>query len=174
MTKVMVAIFMILLPRISSAQDPQRKPEHPVRSALIRAAIDPTSHVAAVLYYPVSIKDWSSSQFFFTGESPSEINREFTVNGQVFGPPISYLDGRTKIVWQTVEVEALGYGINAVARVLENYALRYNPPEEHRRIKWMFRGLRWGAEAYLTGFAVGGRLEQAHANEQLARSLGLR
>jgi hypothetical protein len=151
------------------AQD-QQQPPSPLAGIVKEVMLDPTTYAPAVIAYDATMRDWNTSQPFFRNGF-MELNPHFTVSGMPNGEPLSYADGKRRILsdaFATLGVSAIN---NFTDRIFER-KLRERFPN-HRKIvgavSWIER-LSFGG--YLSYALSAAHYRQAQANQSLARQLG--
>jgi hypothetical protein len=135
-------------------------------------ALDPTTYAPAAIGYGATMRDWSTSQVFFRNGF-NELNPRFTVTGRSNDTPLSYADGRHRILRDALGNLPISIVNNATDRLIEHFLTARHP--EHKKL---FRALGWIERLSFCGYISyqlsAHHFAQASHNERQALALGLR
>jgi hypothetical protein len=170
------AVFFLLFsagvfsfpPSNATAQD-QQQPSS-LTTLVKQVVLDPTTYAPAVIAYDATVRDWNTSQPFFRNGF-MELNPRFTISGLPNDVPVSYSDGRRRILSDAVGNLGLSLFNNFTERVFERTLMTRYP--EHRKLVrtagWIER-LAFGASMSYVLSAQ--HYRQARSNALIARELG--
>jgi hypothetical protein len=102
-----------------------------------QVVLDPTTYAPAVIAYDATVRDWNTSQPFFRNGF-MELNPRFTISGLPNVVPVSYSEGRRRILSDAVGNLELSLFNNFTDRVFERALMTRYP--EHRK---MVRTVAW-------------------------------
>lgn len=139
---------------------------------LAGVAIDPTTYAPTVFAYETTMRDWQTSQVFFE-HGFHERNPRFTISGLPEDVPLSYADGRRRIVKDAMLTLGTSAAQNMVGRSVERYLVsRF--PHRRRLIKTMGWIQRASLASYWSYRLSVQHYRQTQYNLDLARELGYR
>src|SRR3954468_15254190 len=98
--RLTAALFAILTLVVASAQlaFAQEEKRSSAFADIVKGVIlDPTTYAPAAIAYDATMRDWNSSQPFFR-HGYFERNERFTISGLPNDRPLSYSDGRQRIL----------------------------------------------------------------------------
>jgi hypothetical protein len=154
----------------ATAQDHQQP--SPVISIVKEEVLDPTTYAPAVIAYDATVRDWNTSQPFFRNGF-TELNPRFTISGLPNDVPVSYSDGRRRILSDAVGNLGLSLFNNFTERVFERTLMTRYP--EHRKMVrtagWIERVAFGASMSYVLSAQ---HYRQARSNALIARELGYR
>jgi hypothetical protein len=134
--------------------------------------LDPTTYAPAVIAYDATVRDWNTSQPFFRNGF-MELNPRFTISGLPNGVPVSYSEGRRRILSDAVGNLGLSLVNNFTDRVFERTLMTRYPAHRKmiRRVGWIERVAFGAGMSYVLSAQ---HYRQAQSNALLAQELGLR
>lgn len=155
---------------VASAQEAPNQGEEKRTSFVVELVRDPTTYVPAGILYTSMRLDWNSSQPFFQNGFVEE-NARYTVNGMSRGNPLSYSEGNSKILKDSLAVLPASFANNALAHMVER-RLSDKFPEK----KKLWKTLSWIERISFATWASyrlsSPHFEQWQKNERLAREYG--
>jgi hypothetical protein len=162
--------LIVVAPTAAFAQE-ERRPSLAV-STLKGVVLDPTTFAPAVIAYDATMRDWNSSQLFFS-RGYFEHNERFTISGRPNDLPVSYGDGRQRILSDAVVILEMSLANNLGSRLFERALLDRFPthPKVVRAIGWLERSV---FASYMSYRLSAAHYRQAADNERRARELGYR
>ena len=154
----------------ASAQEAPAQAEQKRTSFVVELVRDPTTYVPAGLLYTSMRLDWNSSQPFFQNGFVEE-NARYTLSGLPKDHPLSYSQGNSQILKDSLAVLPASFANNALAHMVERKLTDKFP--QHRKL---WKTLSWIERVSFATFAsyrlAGPHLEQWKKNERLAREYG--
>ena len=162
---VLILVLSFAAPTLAQEQD--REKRTPFAVELLR---DPTTYVPAGLLYTSMRLDWASSQPFFQNGF-LEDNARYTVSGLPKDRPLTYGEGNTKILKDSLAVLPASFVNNALTHMIERRLSDRYP--EHRKL---WKTLSWVERVAFASY-VSYRLSAPHfrqwqKNERLALQYG--
>jgi hypothetical protein len=158
------------LQSFSAAAQDQRQSSPPLTTIVKQVVLDPTTYAPAAIAYDATIRDWNSSQPFFRNGF-MELNPRFTVSGLPNDVPVSYSEGKRRILSDAVGNLGLSLVNNFTERALERTLMTRYP--EHRKMVraagWVERISFGAGMAYVMSIQ---HFRQAESNAALAQELG--
>jgi hypothetical protein len=168
--RVLCVALVVLLPSGALAQGDDSGSA--VGTIVRRVLLDPTTYAPAAIAYDATMRDWNSSQPFFRN-GYFEHNPRFTISGLPNDRPVSYAEGRQRILKDALVHLELAALHNTFENIVEHTLVSRFP--EHRKL---FRVLGWierGAYASYASYVLSSQhYRQWRANERLAAEVGLR
>lgn len=162
--------LIVVAPTAAFAQEESR-PSLAV-STLKGVILDPTTYAPAVIAYDATMRDWNSSQLFFH-RGYFEHNERFTISGRPNDLPVSYGDGRQRILSDAMVTLEISLAHNVGSRLLEQALRDRFPthPKVVRAVGWIERSV---FASYMSYRLSAAHYRQAGLNERRARELGYR
>lgn len=167
--RVAIIVMVLGLPPASVLAQPDEP--RPLAWGVARAVlIDPTTYAPAVIFHEAIRQDWKTSQVLFAN-GWVEQNPRFTTSGKANDVPVSYDEGRRRILRTAVRVVQYSALNNMAAGVAERLLVRRYP---HR--KTLIRTLSWveriAYASMLTYSSSADHIRQASINSRLASEHG--
>jgi hypothetical protein len=154
----------------ATAQDQDRS--SPLTAIVKQVVFDPTTYAPAAIAYDATLRDWNSSQPFFKNGF-MELNPRFTISGLPNDVPVSYSEGKRRILSDAFGTLGLSLINNFTDRALERTLMTRYP--EHRKLiraaGWIERISVGAGMSYVLSVQ---HFRQAQSNAALAQELGYR
>jgi hypothetical protein len=162
--------LVVLAPTAAFAQEESR-PSF-AASTFKDVILDPTTYAPAVIAYDATIRDWNSSQLFFN-RGYFEHNERFTISGRPNDLPVSYGEGRQRILSDAVTNLEMSLVNNVGSRLFERALLNRMPthPKLVRAVGWIERSV---FASYMSYRLSAEHYRQAADNGRRAQELGYR
>jgi hypothetical protein len=147
---------------------------HPsfVGSMIKQVVLDPTTYAPSVIAYDATMRDWNTSQPFFS-HGFMEHNSRFTISGRANDIPVPYAEGRSRILADAAANLGMSALNNVTGRVFERMLSDRYP--EHRKI---VRAVGWVERisfgVYMSYVLSKDHYRQAELNSMRAQQLGYR
>jgi hypothetical protein len=159
---------------LSSAQfalaQQDEKPSSVLGSVVKGVILDPTTYAPAILGYHSTMKDWNTSQPFFNN-GYVEHNARFTVTGRANDAPVSYIEGRNRILRDAITTLSVAAAQNATSRLVEQ-ALLARYPDHRKAVKTVGWIQRIALGSLMSYHLSASHYRQAALNAQRAKELG--
>jgi hypothetical protein len=134
--------------------------------------LDPTTYAPAIIFYDATTKDWNTSQPFFEA-GYLEHNARFTLSGRPDDVPISFNDGQSKIMRDSLQLFALSAAHNAVSHaVVESLRVRY--PHHAKLVSALGWVERVAVASLMTYRTAGPHYRQWQRNQEMLTTLGIK
>jgi hypothetical protein len=169
-TFTMIFTLVLASAQFASAQDEKRSSAF--ADVVKGVVIDPTTYAPALIGYHATMKDWNTSQPFFQ-IGFVEHNERFTVTGRPDDTALSYVNGRNRILKDSLAAFGVSAAQNVTSRLVERALLQRHP--EHPKVVKTIGWIQRIAVASLMSYHLSApHYRQAQVNMQRAAELGLR
>ena len=166
---VSIAVFSLVS---SNASALGHEPASSLPTIVKKVVLDPTMYAPAAIAYDATVRDWNTSQPFFRNGF-MEQNPHFTISGLPDDVPVSYSEGRRRILVDTVSNLGPSIFNNFTDRLLERALIARYP--DHRK---MVRTVSWierlSFSVCMSYVLSAQHYRQAQSNTLLAQGLGYR
>jgi hypothetical protein len=165
-----MAATMIVLPLHVSAQTTEQ-PSF-LGDTFKRVILDPTTYAPAAIAYDATMRDWKTSQPFFTN-GYFEHNERFTISGLPNDRPVSYGVGRQRILSDALVTLQMSLANNVADQIFERMLVDRFPTHRKlvRTIGWIERSAFAG---YMSYYLSARHYHQAAVNQAYAQQMGLK
>ena len=168
----MLACVAVIACLPSSAWAQETTESSAVGAIAKRVLLDPTTYAPALVAYDATMRDWNSSQPFFSN-GYLEHNARFTLSGRSDDYPVSYGRGQQQILMDALHHVQMAALHNTVENILEHTLVERFP--NHRKLLRVVGWVERGAYASYAGYALSARhYRQWQDNQRLAAELGYR
>lgn len=162
------------LSSVTWAQEPERPSSDSsfLGNIAKQVIFDPTTYAPAAIIYDATMRDWNTSQPLFRNGFV-EKNPRYTISGLPNDTPLSYQDGKRRIVKDAFLNLQVSLVNNFTDRIFERALMERYP--NHRR---MVRTVGWieriSVGAYMSYVFSEQHYRQAVVNQEIARTMGYR
>jgi hypothetical protein len=170
-----VLISLVLLVSVGNARAQIVNPEPPRISSVVAdvakgVVLDPTTYAPAAFLYESMRLDWRTSQPFFQ-HGYVEANDRYTVSGRAHDVPVSFAQGKRRILTDSLLNLPASFANNATSRVVERMLTERFPnhPKIIRALGWIERT---SFASYMSYRLSAKHFRQWQMNKDLARELG--
>jgi hypothetical protein len=169
-----VVLFLAMIVSVSPSHAAAQNADRPSFAGKIAKQVlfDPTTYLPAIIAYDASIRDWNTSQPFFQSGF-LERNPRYTISGSPYDAPLSYSDGRRRIVFDAMTTLGSSVVHNTAERTFERMLADRYPGRRKlvRTLGWIERASFGATMSYVLSAA---HYRQAGLNQEHASQLGLR